>query len=157
MQHIWPPEPTQFPATLKISTEVEVAPSMTCTGLGAPRQNLKSTRRQNCLFFSPSCACFSTWSWWYRSSIFHFSSCPLLRSLNLLDLSTSFHLRLPGRFAYCSVSWRQQPLESLNWLTATLLFRDQLVALKWAALCRCHSSLDGKNSLLPQNPGHYQC
>lgn len=123
-----------------------------CPWQGTSRQNLRSIRK-NSLSFSPGCACFSIWSWRYRSSIFHFSSCPPLGSLNLLDLSTSFHLRLPGRFAYCSLPWREQPLESLNWLTATLLFRDQLVALKWAALCRCHSSLAGKNSLLPQNPG----
>lgn len=49
---------------LKISTKVEAAPPGICMGLCAPIQNLRSIRRQNCLFFSFDCACFSTWSWW---------------------------------------------------------------------------------------------
>lgn len=49
---------------LKINTKVEAAPPGICMGLCAPIQNLRSIRRQNCLFFSFDCACFSAWSWW---------------------------------------------------------------------------------------------
>lgn len=125
LQNIWPLEATQFPAPLKTSTEVEAAPSMTCTDLGVPIQNFRS--RQNGLFFSPDCACLFTWSFFTWSlMIFHqayFSPCPPLRFLNFLDLSASPHLRLPGGFAYCSLPWREQPLESLDWVTAMLLFQ----------------------------------
>lgn len=152
MQNIWPLEPPWLPETLENQHQ-----GGSCTTRDLYGSVCSHTKFE--VYQKTKLSLFQFWLLFHLILLMlvshqaYFSLCLPLKSLNFLDLSTSFYLRLPRRFAYCSIPWREQPLESLDRVTATLLFQGHLVTLKWATLCRCYLALGGKNSPLPQNLG----
>lgn len=122
MQNIWPLEPPWLPATLENQHQ-----GGSCTTRGLYGSVCFHTKFE--VYQKTKLSLFQFWLLFHLILLMlvshqaYFSLCPPLKSLNFLDLSTSFYLRLPRRFAYCSIPWREQPLESLDWVTATLLFQ----------------------------------
>lgn len=124
MQNIWPLEPPQFPATLENQHQGGSCTARDLYGSVCSHTKFEVYQKTKLsLFQFWLCLLFHLILVMLVSRQAYFSPCPPLKSLNFLDLSTSFYLRLPRGFAYCSIPWREQPLESLDWVTATLLFQ----------------------------------
>lgn len=91
--------------------------------------------------------------------VFHqayFSPCSPLRSLNSLDLLPPFTLGFGG-FSLCCISWTEQPLETLDWVTATPLFQGHLVAPNELLCADALHLLMGKTPFCLRILIHYPC